>query len=283
MTGAHHGLFDGLYDDAAIFPPGNAALADAVPAHRAWLRSPYARLVGVFVCAADRLDELVALGADFPVSVTVPDGPGGLVAVLARDDVDLASVEVPWSADGWGHLADAVRRTQAFVEVPLRDLDPGLAERIASSRMLLKLRTGGGDASMFPDAGALGRGITTAVAAGLPFKLTAGLHNLLRHRDPVTGFEHHGFGNVLAATAAALSGAGADEVAQVLDATDAGTVAGLLRGLSATDVAAVRQQFLSFGTCSIQEPLDDLAALGLLPAGAQKSATRGVAGGRRQP
>ena len=27
-------LFDGLFDDAALFPPGNAPMAAAVPAHR---------------------------------------------------------------------------------------------------------------------------------------------------------------------------------------------------------------------------------------------------------
>ncbi|NYJ02963.1 hypothetical protein HNR19_003661 [Nocardioides thalensis] len=275
MTGPHHGLFDGLYDDAAIFPPGNGPLDEAVPAHRAWLRSPYAGLVGVFVCAAARLDELVALGADFPVSVTYPpavEAPGVEEAVYGRHEthetLDIASVEVPFAEDRWDLLAAAVRRTRVFAEVALGDLTPALAERLGGAGMLLKVRTGGAEASMFPTAAALAGGITTAVAAGLPFKLTAGLHNLLRHRDPATGFEHHGFGNVLAATASALGGAGADEVARVLDTTDADTVAGLLRGLSATEIGAVRRQFLSFGTCSIQEPLDDLAALGLLPAGA---------------
>lgn len=280
MTGPHAGLFRGLYDDAAIFPPGNLPLADAVPAHRAWLRSPHAATVGVFVCSAGRLDELVALGADFPVSVTVPppvvEGAGSgrhetpsrdpLPAVLARDDLEIASVEVPLAAVDWDLLADAVRRTQAFVEVRLADLTPALAARLAAAGMRLKVRTGGADASMFPPPEALAAGIVTAVSADLPFKLTAGLHNALRHRDPDTGFEHHGFGNVLAATAAAQAGADVPQVAAVLDTTDPDAVVRALRGLSEQELAAVRRQFVSFGTCSIQEPLDDLAALGLLPA-----------------
>lgn len=269
MTGPRTGLFDGLYDDAAIFPPGNAPLDEAVAAHRAWRTSPHAALVGLFVCSPARLDELAVLGADFPVSVTYP--PVVEEAVYGRHEshetLEVASVEVPYAEDAWGTLAAAVRRTRVFVEVPLRELTPGLADRLAAAGMLLKMRTGGADASMFPAAAALAEGIVTAVAAGLPFKLTAGLHNALRHRDPETGFEHHGFGNVLAATAAALDGADAAAVAAVLDTTDAPAVVRRLRDLSGDEVAAVRRQFLSFGTCSIQEPLDDLAALGLLPTG----------------
>jgi hypothetical protein len=259
-----------LYDDAAIFPPGNAPLDEAVRAHRAWRSSSEAATVGPFVCTAARLDELAALGADFPVSVTVPDGPAGLADVLARDDLDIVSVEVPFSGDGWDALVGAAGRTTVYVEVPLADLTTGFAQRLADSGIRLKLRTGGADPSMFPTAAALAAGIVTAVRAGLPFKLTAGLHNALRHRDPETGFEHHGFGNVLAATVAAQRGAGVDEVAAILDTTDPAVVTDLLGGLSEPEAAAVRGAFLSFGTCSIEEPLDDLAALGLrrAPTGA---------------
>lgn len=270
MTGPHHGLFDGLYDDAAIFPPGNAPLDSAVRDHRAWRASSRAGTVGPFVCSAGRLDELAALGADFPVSVTVPASVGdpGLAAVLAREDLHIVAVEVPLSAAGWDELVAAARRTTVYVEVPLADLTPELAQRLASAGLRLKLRTGGAEAAMFPTAAALADGIVTAVAAGLPFKLTAGLHNAVRHRDDGTGFEHHGFANVLAATAAAARGATFAEVARILDTTDAGAVTDLVGRLSAAETAAVRERFLSFGTCSIQEPLDDLAALGLLPAGA---------------
>ena len=41
-----------------------------------------------------------------------------------------------------------------------------------------------------------------------PFKCTAGLHNAVRHRAADTGFEHHGFLNVLLATRQAFDGAG---------------------------------------------------------------------------
>jgi hypothetical protein len=44
-------LFTGLFDDAALFPPGDASMAAAVPAHRE-LRARLGDLVGPFVVPA---------------------------------------------------------------------------------------------------------------------------------------------------------------------------------------------------------------------------------------
>ena len=45
-TSAFPAFAKGLCDDAAIFPPGLAPLAEAVPAHVRHVNSPYAELVG---------------------------------------------------------------------------------------------------------------------------------------------------------------------------------------------------------------------------------------------
>ena len=62
----------------------------------------------------------------------------------------------------------------------------------------------------------------------MPFKCTAGLHHAVRHRAADTGFEHHGFLNVLLAVAAALTGEDAGEVAaELADPTPAGSRPGV--------------------------------------------------------
>jgi hypothetical protein len=86
----------------------------------------------------------------------------------------------------------------------------------------------------------------------------------VRHTDAVTGFEHHGFLNVMLATAASRNGADEELVRGLLAERDAKRVGSAIAGLSVEGVAAVRQHFTSFGTCSISEPLADLAELHLL-------------------
>ena len=70
----------------------------------------------------------------------------------------------------------------------------------------LKFRTGGLTADAFPSAAELAACIDAALDRETPFKCTAGLHHAVRHTDPETGFEHHGFLNVLLATRVALDG-----------------------------------------------------------------------------
>jgi hypothetical protein len=141
-------LFTGLFDDAAIFPPGDAPMASAVPAHRD-VRTRLGDLVGPFVVPAARLDELTA------------------------------------------HLGD-----------------------------------------------------------GEPFI------------DPATGFEHHGFLDLLAASGALAAGQPVESAERWLREDDAPSVG---TGWSLDRVARARAAFTSFGTCSVLEPVDDLVALGLLP------------------
>ena len=95
------------------------------------------------------------------------------------------------------------------------------------------------------------------------FKCTAGLHHAVRHADGDTGFEHHGFLNVLLAVAAALRGADPRDVAVVLCDQEAEDVAAQVASIGPEEAAMVRSLFTSFGTCSTDEPVADLAALGL--------------------
>ena len=267
-------LFTALFDDAAIFPPGNSPLPEAVAAHRGWQRTAAAPMVGPFVVTAAHLDELAGLGAGFPLAVTVPSGPPGLADVLATDGFDVVSVETPYAAGGLAELQAAAATVTVYAEVPVMDLTDELAAQLVAAGLRLKLRTGGTHPGSFPSGPALATALVVAVHAGLPFKLTAGLHNALRHRDPVTGLEHHGFGNVLAAVAEARRGDSngtgraeiVDSVTAILEAQEPQTIIELVNALNREDIVAVRERFTSFGTCSIIEPLDDLVALGLLPA-----------------
>jgi hypothetical protein len=100
----------------------------------------------------------------------------------------------------------------------------------------------------------------------IAFKCTAGLHHAVRTTDQQTGFEQHGFLNILLAVSVALAGGDREAVVAELADRDAVGVAHRVRQLSTERATAIRRWFRSFGTCSIQEPLDDLIRLRLVPA-----------------
>jgi hypothetical protein len=241
-------LFAGLFDDAAIFPPGNLPMAEAVSAHRARQGSP---LVGPFVCSLARFEELasVAGGTDIKVSLVLP---GPVDELPTADGIEIVAVEGP-SLDG-GTLT-------TYVEIPCPEVTATRVAALRDAGLRLKIRTGGVRADAFPGEAELAGAIWAAVRGGLAFKLTAGLHDPIRHRDPVTGFEHHGFLNVLLATARALQGY---EIERALADQDGDRVAAAVAGIDEVLAKAVRHHFISFGTCSVSEPVAGLRRYGLI-------------------
>ncbi|WP_261325731.1 hypothetical protein [Modestobacter marinus] len=279
MTGTVPRLFERLCDDAAVFPPGNLPLAQAVPAHLAHHAGPHRRLVGPFVVAAAALPELAGLlsgrpARSFDVALTVPEPAavaGAQAAAGGIAAVRVVAVEVAVPA-GIGAAAvvpvlDAARAGRpdvpVFVELPRDERRPDLVRALAGTGLLAKLRTGGVRAELYPGEEELARALVDTARAGLPVKATAGLHHAIRNTDPATGFEQHGFLNVLTAVDAALAGADTAEVERLLAERDPAVLADRSSALGDRS-DRVREQFRSFGTCSIAEPLEELVALGLL-------------------
>ena len=242
----------GLIDDAAIFPPGDLPLAEAVPAHTAHLSSGYAPVLGRFVVDAGRLGQLAELvPAGKPLAILLTGSaaslPGALESLRSAPALRLAGVEL-----APGDLAELRSARQLlppgvalWSEVPFDRLD-----RISAARKLgvaVKFRTGGLLRTAFPSAAELAEAIARSVLAGVRFKLTAGLHRAVRQRA-ADGFEHHGFANVLLAL-------------------EDGTELSALWHERLTSLPTARTAFRSFGSCSIAEPLDSLAAMLALAPG----------------
>ncbi|HXL96174.1 MAG TPA: hypothetical protein VN969_45265 [Streptosporangiaceae bacterium] len=269
-------LFAGLLDDAAVFPPGNAPLPAALAAHRDHHAAWYAELVGPFVFPAARLGELDGT-APFPggLSLTAAaDGlstavdAGGLSTGFRPDLVAVEAVPAPDGVPGLVRLLDSVlpAGVTGYVEIPRGPGRDAALDALAGTRYLAKFRTGGVVPEAHPGERELAETILAAVSRGIPFKCTAGLHHAVRHTDG--DLEQHGFLNVLLATSAALDGADTGDLAAVLAALLAerspAVVAAAVDGMSHDQMVAARTRFLSFGTCSIDDPVADLVALGLL-------------------
>ncbi len=275
-------LFRHLVDDAAMFPPGDLPLAEAVATHRAHRQSAYADLVGPFVCTDEDLMKVAAEAArtgpgPLAVSVVITGGAGGIEpAVRYGDrstDVEVTAVEVRLrNEDDLSRNAlrvvracdDCLDEENAYVEIGLDGAWERALDVVADAGYAAKLRTGGLDASLFPSEGQVAAFITACLDREVAFKCTAGLHNAVRHTAADTGFEHHGFLNVLLATRASLDGAPQDELAAVLASRDGDALGARAGELTEDQAAGTRRWFTSFGSCSIDEPRHDLIALKLL-------------------
>lgn len=278
-------LLSAVVDDAGLFPPTALAMPDAVARHRCDLADDSAVLTHRFLCPASRLGELRAEFADddrFQLGLIVDmnaDGLAGVVAAITSDArLGLAMVEFPLArVDAAEPVAalEAVRDAldvagvapgiPVFVEPAYRsDVDGLVAAIAARDGFRLKLRCGGAHAELFPSPEMLAGALVAAARADVAVKATAGLHHAVRYTDPATGFCHHGYLNLLAAAAGAVTGADTADVADTLRITDRDTLLARVTEWDAATIAATRQLLVSYGSCSTATPIIEARELGLL-------------------
>jgi hypothetical protein len=291
-----------LIDYAGLFPPAQFDMATAAAEYAAIKAGPLAWMAGRFILPASRIPEFISVLPDdaAPQSLSVILDAGsdartwlsgvqqllGELARACKDDKRLqpGCLEValpPLQAQretydaAIGQFAAARQQAgfgapAAFVELPRdarwMDLLPGALAAMGRHHLGAKLRCGGLVAQAFPSVDEVAFFIGEAASARVPFKATAGLHHPIRRHDPVTGAMMHGFLNVL--TAAALG----EDIARVLACEDAKAFAldeqGLRfedRRITTDDLRAARsERFISYGSCSFEEPVCDLQTLGML-------------------
>ncbi len=256
-------------------------MAEAVPAHERHRREWYAPMVGPLLCPVDRLSELGQYVTARLGVVVVARGPGdideGVQAVLADPILDLRGVEVPLRGEP---LADSARRAivaldsalldvddpddlGVYVEVPLASGWQDALDQLAAAGYRAKLRTGGETPEAFPSESDVAAFILSCLEFDVRFKFTAGLHHAVRHTTS-DGLERHGFLNGLVAVAEALDGADAPALSRTLAERNPNVLAERVREIPMGRAATVRTWFGSYGSCSIDEPLQDLLELGLV-------------------
>jgi hypothetical protein len=166
-----------------------------------------------------------------------------------------------------------------YVEIPASEDPAPLVAELAARGLRAKIRTGGVTLDAFPPAAHVLRFLSTCARHGVPLKATAGLHHPLRGEYPLTYAADSargtmfGFLNVFLAAALLYDGADDAEVTQLLEERDPAALlvdgdAIAWRGhtIGAEGIARARAELAgSFGSCSFEEPVQDLAALRLLP------------------
>jgi hypothetical protein len=139
-----------------------------------------------------------------------------------------------------------------------------------------KLRTGGTTADAIPTTRIVAEFLAACARRGVRMKATAGLHHAMRGDYRLTyaadsdSAPMHGFVNFYVAAAAALSDADAEEIERILDDSDPANfrasddaITWRTRSLSADDLHRTRKRLaISMGSCSFNEPIEDLHAMG---------------------
>jgi hypothetical protein len=290
--------FAALIDYAGLFPPAKLPMAQARAEYESARARPQAWMLGRFIVPATLLagsDD----ASDAPLSV-ITDGTVDLLerlAAMRHAGSRIEALEIPIAnsisplrtvlsadeiLDATGELeADittvGLRDVPVYVEIPRAGpwwpMLPAVMNALARMQLRAKLRCGGLTADAFPTVDDVADFIAAAAHDGVPFKATAGLHHPVRHVDSATGFTMHGFLNILAAAALAPR-LDRETLARVVAEEDATTFAFDDTSFAWRDQRieldaislARREAFVSYGSCSFSEPIEDLTALGILPA-----------------
>ena len=290
-------------DYAGMFPPCGLGLESALRNQAEYVRSPDAWMLGAFVLSTEQFDatkqllsqfdaqhplRVAALGAktaNVDTFLETLDDTDAAIRSLSRHnvdlvsmshlemflphDIDVASLEEARSILGdlpvfWEAPPDRAEQTIALLAEFNSDAD--------SATFGYKLRTGGVTADAFPTSMQIAKALVTPATHQLPIKFTAGLHHPLRQYRQEVQTKMHGFLNVLgAAVLAAEHRWDTNQTAIMLDDEN-------VDSFSFTDdffawrewrIDTKRLQYrrrfvVSFGSCSFNEPRDDLRALNLL-------------------
>jgi len=290
-------------DYAGMFPPCALALEPALRNQASYVRSPETWMLNGFVLAVGQFDaatqflsefdsqralRVAALGPKTTSADGFLDGVANAATAihsLSRYDTNFVSIShlemfLPDDVDS-ASLKEAsviVGELPVFWEAPPEKAEQTIAliaghnSDEETATFGYKLRTGGVTADAFPTSAQIARALVSAATHQLAIKFTAGLHHPIRQFRDEVKTKMHGFLNVLgAAVLAAEHQWNADQAVTMLDDEDPHSFS-FTDDLFAwrdwkvdTERLQNRRRFVrSFGSCSFDEPREDLRALNLL-------------------
>jgi hypothetical protein len=287
-------------DYAGLFPPASLPLSEALEMFRGYLNGGESWIIASIVLPIDRLTEAASFLPETPFRLTaifrrnddLNLGLSGLkedcehlrAFLSAHPQVAIQALEIPLpkptypgaTAKRVEELVPLVNGYRVFLELPPGDGPEELAALIAAlerHRLALwglKMRMGGTVAGAFPAASTVADVLATVRDHRVPIKFTAGLHHPFRHWDNDLGVHIHGFINVLMAALFAYACRLPSKNIETILADEqsknfvfSGNVARWLDLPIRTElIEDLRRLIVGFGSCSVEEPLHDLRALG---------------------
>jgi hypothetical protein len=278
-------LLTGLIDYAGLYPPTGLEMRVALRNYFSYLHSRHALALGRFLVDLPRVGDLKRVAGDAPrgcriAVIATPSADWDVLWHMLDDGLAIDTVEVKVQQPA---EIDSIARSiplglQTYFEIPVSGGSAGLFDAIEAHGARVKLRMGGLVAEAFPSVEAILKMLTALAGRKLKFKATAGLHHPIRSRHPFsyqpdspTGMMH-GFINLACAAAVLFHGGAEEDAKSLLEEQDGSdwqvsedAIAWRSLRWSAEDLRQVREKFfMSFGSCSFTEPIDDLEKLGWL-------------------
>lgn len=270
-------------DYAGLFPPASHPMAAAVREYAEIRDGGEAWALGRFVVPAARLNEFRdAGGGDWLLAAIAGNELAKDIEAITRFNASTGGVgvdTVEFRTITPEALRDAIALVPAtfhrFAEWPLSADPAPFVTVVEGTRVAAKFRTGGIVEDAFPEANMLLSHLAAVIAAGVPFKCTAGLHHPLRGRYRLT-YDHgsaqgmmYGYLNVMLAALALQRGLDRATALAILQESEPGAIQigeTAIRwrdmAFSESDVKMLRGLgFQSFGSCSFREPMDELSAV----------------------
>jgi hypothetical protein len=296
VTASLHALLAQSIDYAGLFPPCSLALEPALQNQASYTRNEDSWMLGSFVLPIAKFEDaknylsqfdqkhplrISALGAKTESASAFRETLTDYMQVMRElvkshgAILSITQLEMPLPTDLDATLLSDARSIleglTTFLEAPVDAAERTIALLATESEKTLgfKLRTGGVTADAFPRANQIARALIAAANQGVAIKFTAGLHHPLRMFRSEVETKMYGFLNVLgAAILAAEHHWDERQTAAMLEDEDASSFSFSDQAFSwrewgiATDQINARRKFVtSFGSCSFDEPREDLRAL----------------------
>jgi hypothetical protein len=301
MNSSLRDLLSVLIDYAGLFPPAALNMAATTRKYAEYRHGEYGWALGRFVVPVARLDEFEKAVEGLLPKTGSAEGDVWRLSALGGADlssdlnriaefnlkragaavIDAVEIKTARPSDIKNAMKMMPLELAPYFEIPIGE-DPAelavLIETIAETEARAKVRTGGVTADAFPSSVNLARFIKFCAEEDVPFKATAGLHHPLRSINRLTyapdsaSTMMHGFLNVFLAGAFAQHGVDANRLVELLEEKSPGAFQFESGCVSWRGDMIVRGQLrnsrnllaIAFGSCSFEEPIEDLKKMGLL-------------------
>jgi hypothetical protein len=278
-------LLEGLIDYAGLYPPASFDMPAAVRSYLKYGRCRHAAVLGRFIVSFERVMELrqaagEALNEMALSVIATPHSDWACLEQLLDDGCRIDTIEI--KADQPADVERICKRIPSdlniYFETSGSARSTEMLAAIAHAGARVKLRMGGVEERAFPGPEEVAKSLRRLAERHVPFKATAGLHHPIRSKHRLTyesdsaAVKMHGFVNLCCAAALLHCGGQASDAKILLEEENPGSWQvkedsigwGSFRW-SAEQLREVRaKSLISFGSCSFEEPINDLEALGWL-------------------